>query len=185
MIIGICGKSGSGKSSLANLIKEKYPNTIHIDIDKIGHEAYLDKEIVREMVLTFGLDVITEQRIDRKKLAKLVFNNPENMQKLTDITWPYMKEQITKIIEDNPDKIIILDWLLLPKTNFFNMCNLKVLLDINREERLKRCLERDQITKEEFLMRDNSSITYNKENFDLVITTDKEIEKVFKLIKHP
>ena len=185
MKIGICGKSGSGKSSLAKLIMDKYPDTVHIDIDKIGHEAYLDHDVLKKMLLTFGVDVLTDSVIDRKKLGKLVFDNPENMQKLTNITWPYMKSRINEILSENQDKIIIFDWLLLPKTDFFNMCDVKILLDIPREERMKRCIERDHITEEEFLMRDSSSISYNKENFDVVINNnDFEMENIFKLIKH-
>ena len=36
MLIGICGKSGSGKSTISNTIKDYYDNVIIIDIDKIG-----------------------------------------------------------------------------------------------------------------------------------------------------
>ena len=38
MYIGICGLSGSGKSSLAKFLLEKHNNYLYIDIDKIGHE---------------------------------------------------------------------------------------------------------------------------------------------------
>ena len=93
MKIGICGKSGSGKSSLAKLIMDKYPDTVHIDIDKIGHEAYLDHDVLKKMLLTFGVDVLTDSVVDRKKLGKLVFDNPENMQKLTNITL-FLEEQL-------------------------------------------------------------------------------------------
>ena len=53
MIIGICGKSGSGKSTIAKQITEKYKNSVHLDIDKIAHKSHKDKEIKEQLINTF------------------------------------------------------------------------------------------------------------------------------------
>ena len=46
MIIGICGKSNYGKSTLANQIIELTNNkTIHLEIDKIGRSILLLWEV--------------------------------------------------------------------------------------------------------------------------------------------
>ena len=46
MIIGICGKSGSGKSTIAKQIISKYKTAVHLDIDKIAHKSHKDKEYI-------------------------------------------------------------------------------------------------------------------------------------------
>ena len=51
MLIGICGKSGSGKSTISNIIKDYFDNTVIIDIDKIGHESYNDDQVINNMIL--------------------------------------------------------------------------------------------------------------------------------------
>ena len=43
-IIGITGKSGSGKSFFASILSEKL-NCPYVDVDKIGHKATSDPEI--------------------------------------------------------------------------------------------------------------------------------------------
>ena len=48
MIICICGKSGSGKSTIAKKIQEERPNSIHIDIDKISHMSHNDKIVKKK-----------------------------------------------------------------------------------------------------------------------------------------
>ena len=120
MIIGICGKSGSGKSTLANeIIELTNNNAIHLDIDKIGHKVLLLPKIQEELINSFGKSIIKEKTIDRKKLGEIVFDSRKEMKKLSDITWKYMQIEIDKFININKDKIIILDWLLLPITKYF------------------------------------------------------------------
>ena len=114
MIIGICGKSGSGKSTLANQIVELTNNkSIHLDIDKVGHEVLLLPNVKEEIVSSFGPSIIQEGIVDRKNLGEMVFNSRHKMKKISDITWEYMQIEIDKFINYNSDKIIILDWLLL------------------------------------------------------------------------
>ena len=182
MIIGLCGKSASGKGTLARNIVEVKENAIHVDIDKIGHAALEIEEVMIEAVKAFGEKIIIDGKINRKVLAELVFNSRDEMEKLTNITWKHMVEMIDKIIEENKDKIIILDWLLLDKTKYFKRCDLTILINVPYEERLIRAIKRDGITEEDFLLRDSNSGTYDYEMFDYVLSDEEEIRKMVKII---
>lgn len=173
MLIGVCGKSASGKSTLARLLIEE-KDAIHIDIDKIGHDVVTIDDVKKELIKTFGEDVLINNEISRKKLGNIVFNSSQAMDKLTKITWQYMEREVDKLLLENKDKVIILDWLLLPKTKYFKICDKRILLDIPFEIRIKRALERDNITKEQFLLRDNAGINYNEKDFDHVIKNNEE-----------
>ena len=85
MIIGICGKSGSGKTTLANeIIKLTGNKAIHLDIDKVGHRSLLLPNVKEKLVNSFGNSILKKDMVDRKKLAKIVFNSKEAMDKLTE-----------------------------------------------------------------------------------------------------
>jgi len=164
------------------LINQYGSKIIHLDIDKIGHHVLTLPKVKEELVNTFGKYIITNNFIDRKKLGKIVFDSPKEMDKLTEITWKYMESEIDKIILKNPEKIIILDWILLPKTKYLNKCNLKILLDIPYEIRKARAIKRDNITNEAFELREKSSLTYNELDFDYIIK-DNNYENIKRLVK--
>lgn len=97
----------------------------HLDVDKVGHKVLLLSEVMKELINSFGESVVKENIVDRKKLGEIVFNSRNEMNKLSSITWIYMQIEIDNFLKENKDKIIILDWLLLPITKYFNMCDIK------------------------------------------------------------
>ena len=182
MIIGISGKSGCGKTTFAKrLISESKKDCVHLDIDKVGHTVLTIPEVQEELIHTFG-DVVEDGVVNRKKLGAIVFSSPDEMNKLTNITWKYMQIEIDEFIQNNEGKVIILDWLLLPITKYFEICNIKVLLDIPYEVRKKRAMKRDSITEEAFDLRDQASIDLNSGDFDIVVQKDEDFKRMVKLL---
>ena len=182
MIIGICGKSGSDKSTLARSIINQNQNAVHLDIDKVGHHVLTIKEVKDELIDSYGDTIIIDDLVDRKKLSNIVFNSRKEMKRLSDITWKYMQIEIDKFLEDNKDKIIILDWILLPLSKYYSLCNYKILLDIPYEIRKERVVKRDNISEEMFLQREKASIDYHYEDFDYIIK-DTNPETIKSLVK--
>lgn len=179
MIIGICGKSGSGKSTLASqIVNLTNKQIVHLEIDKIGHSILLIDEVRNELIKSFGESIIKNNKADRKKLGEIIFNSRIEMKTLSNITWKYMQIEIDKFLENNKDNIIILDWLLLPISKYFDMCDIKILLDIPYEVRKQRVIKRDNIPEKYFELREKSSIDFNENDFDYVLKeNDKEIVK--------
>ena len=175
MIIGICGKSGSGKGTVCAFFKGIGDNIIHVDIDKIGHKVNELEVVKQKLLMTFGPNVLKDGKIDRKYLGKRAFSSNKNMELLTDITWHYMEEQIDFIINENKEKVILLDWNLLPKTKYFEDADLRILVDSPLEERLKRTMKRDSITEKQFMLRESNAPNYEDLNFDIVINNKYKI----------
>ena len=180
-IIGVTGKSGSGKTTFASLLSKKL-NCKYVDIDKIGHESILQTDIAQMLCEKFGKEILNEQgKIERKQLGNIVFAQKQKMQELTDLTWGYMQKTIDKILSQ--EKTIILDWILLPNSKYWKMCNPKILVTAKEEVRKAKVIERDNISEEYFTKRDSASIDYSKFKFDYIIENDYKIQTINKMIE--
>lgn len=182
-IIGITGKSGSGKSTLTDLLsKEMQCNSVNID--KIGHKATSNQEIAKKLYAIFGNQILGEDgNIDRKKLGNIVFSSKEKMDILTDMTWDYMQVMMDDILEKETGDVIILEWALLPISKYWEECDIKILMQSNDDERKNKVMERDHISEEYFLKRDEGCIDYEPYNFDFIFENDYQLETMEKKVE--
>lgn len=171
MIIGITGKSGSGKSTYARQLAEENGFRV-IDIDKVAHgiislPAY--KAILMDM---FGNEVVKDGVVDRKYLGDLIFANRHLYKEMSDLIWKVMKNRINDILSKHEN--VILDWILLPHTHYWKMCDKKILMVADEEDRKSRVMARDNISAEYLNKRDSAGINYDDIEFDQIIYTTKE-----------
>lgn len=182
-IIGITGKSGSGKSILAQMLVEELQCEA-INIDKIGHKATSDKKISSKLCEVFGNEILGENnQIDRKKLGAIVFSDKEKMDVLTNITWGYMQEILDDILKKEPE-IIVLEWALLPiDSKYWGKCDIKVLMKAEDSIRKNKVMERDKISEEYFLKREANSLEYSKFEYDDIFENDYKLETIEEMVK--
>ncbi len=180
-LIGITGKTGSGKSTVALALAKKI-NGLYIDIDKIGHQATSDPIITKKLCAVFGNTLLNEHNyIDRKKLGNIVFSDTNKMQILTDVTWEYMEQELDKILLQK-QQYFIFDWALLPKVKYWDMCDIKILVTANDIIRKKRVLERDHISEEYLEKRESATLDYSKLTFDCSFDNDYTADSITSFI---
>ena len=153
MIIGLTGKSCSGKDYVAHLFGEEF---VVIDEDKLGHVA-LDNNR-EKLVAAFGDSIITDGRVDRKKLGPMVFSDKEKLEKLNSISHPWMVAETLSLCREaeRKGKIAVINAAILEKMGFVPYCNEVVLVSSPYSERLKRAVMRDKITPEAFEKREEN-----------------------------
>lgn len=176
MLIGVVGKSGSGKSFLARKLSEYIENSIWVDIDKIGHSSLTDVNIKEELINHFGISILDNGVINRKKLSNIVFSDKKELEFLNDLTEKYIINEIEKIITLNKDKIVILEWALLTETRFFELCDIKILVQASKNLRAERVIKRDNVDISKFEAREKASYSYDNLNFDFVLENNEQLD---------
>lgn len=169
MIIGISGKSGSGKSKIAeDLAKELGANVINFDrISHLAIQTDTFKELVKTKISTNVFD--NNGNIMRKKLGEVVFNDKEKLNLINTCSEKIMCEIIDKLIEENKLPYIILEYSLLHLMKYFNMCDFKILVTAKESIRCERVMNRDGISEEYFALREKNSPNYIPSLFNTVI----------------
>ena len=177
MLVAIAGKSGSGKTTVCNILKE-IDNSIYIlEVDKIGHKSHKDKDVKKRIIQYFSKKILDEnQDIDRKKLSDIVFKDNDKMKVLCGITKPYIEDEILKYVKDK--EIVIIDYALLTALNIFKQCDLKILVKSDFEKRKARVMIRDNISDKKYIQIDNNSMDFDEDMFDIVIQNTGNIEKL-------
>jgi dephospho-CoA kinase len=163
LTIGLTGGIGSGKSTVAAMLAEK--GAIIIIADYIGWELLLKSSpCYSELVEAFGGDILDGQgRIERKKLGKVVFNNPEKLDKLNSIVHPMLKKRLWARISDirsrRPDAVIIVDAALIIETGIAERFDGLVVVTAPLEVRIERLIRERNMPREEAINRIESQLS--------------------------
>jgi dephospho-CoA kinase len=154
MIIGLTGGIGSGKTTVANFFSAFKNVAIYI-ADVEAKNLMNSSEIIKEKLLQeFGGNSFVDQKLNRKFISKIVFNNSEKLAVLNAIVHPEVKKHFKSFMENNIDKTyIIYENAILFESKSNLVCDyiISVYADVNI--RIKRVTVRDTSTKEEVFNR--------------------------------
>lgn len=148
-VVGITGGVASGKTSVSRLMKEE--GAYVIDADQIAKELVQPHQPAwRDVIQIFGQEILREDgSIDRKKLARLVFSDPEQRKKLNGLLHPRVRKEIRCRLEaihrEDPDAIVIIDAALLVETGFYREMDQLVVVTSEEAQQIERLKERDDV----------------------------------------
>lgn len=179
-IVGLTGGIGSGKSTVADFFKELGVPVYIADSEARKIMDY--PEIIREVEAIFDENVIgTDHKLDRKKIASIVFNNPEKLKQLNAIIHPRVKKDFALWLDKHKNyKYIIKEVAIIFETNSEKDFDKIILVTAPEKERIKRVMKRDNISEKEVLerMKNQLSDTDKIAKSDFIINnTNKSFTK--------
>lgn len=139
--VGLTGGIGSGKSTFAALLAERGAQVI--DADQLGRDALRPGEPAWHSVVdNFGDEILSagSMEIDRKRLAEVVFNDPNKLAALNAITHPVIAAGIADAFErlSQTDAVVVLDAALLVELGLDTAMNLLIVVDADEDTRKRR-----------------------------------------------
>jgi len=189
-IVGITGGIGSGKTTITNFFSELGTPVYHADIQ--AKKIMDDPRIIQKIKTIFEENIINEnQKLDRKKIANIVFDNPEKLQQLNAIIHPIVQQDFEKWLNKYKDySYIIKEVAIIFEIHSECQYDKIILVTAPEDIRIKRVMERDKISEQEVLQRIKNQLTDSQkiaksdiviENINL-LETKKTIEKLHNLL---
>ncbi len=155
-IIGITGPTGAGKTTALRVVTDL--GGCIIDCDQVYHQLLEESAAMRnELTERFGRGILDEeQRLDRKKLGALVFQDSALLAGLNAITHRYVRRRVEELLraartEGRP--LAAVDAIALIESGLGGLCDAVVGILAPPEVRVRRIMARDGIPEEYAVMR--------------------------------
>jgi len=134
-----------------------------LDADKIAHQLLKPgRPCFCPVVNLLGDGILTRGRIDRAKVAKLVFEDARKLKALEKIIHPQvakeMRARVAAARKGKRKKAVVLDVPLLIEAGLDQMVDLIVVVSATRSTQVQRSVKRLRITRAEALRRMNAQM---------------------------
>ncbi|MGL4364517.1 MAG: dephospho-CoA kinase [Bacteroidales bacterium] len=151
--VGITGGIGSGKTFICKALQLLSIPIFFSDCETKA--MYNDTpDIQSALIAIFGKDIFNESnRLNRRKLAQLVFNTPSLLEQLNMIAHPAIAKRFLNWVNQQTAPYVVQEAALIFETN--SCCYLDKVIGVIAPERLRieRVIQRDHITEYEIKQR--------------------------------
>jgi dephospho-CoA kinase len=144
-IVGLTGGIGSGKSLVARFLREL--GALVLDADETAHQVLAEPDVLDTLKRWWGPSVVgPDGRVDRRRVAEIVFQDPDQRRRLEELTHPRIfsawAETLQRCRQDpTAARVLVIDAPLLFEVGLDETCDLIVFVDAPEEQRIQRVLE--------------------------------------------
>ncbi len=156
--IGITGGIGSGKSVVSEIF-HLYGVPLY-NADQEAKKLNDTSPFIRaQLTLQFGEDLYVGGRLDRKKLASIIFHDDQKLSIVNSIIHPQLALHFTEWCRKREHyPVVILDAALLIEAGFNQFVNEVIIVQAPKELRISRVMQRDGVSRSEVEARMNSQL---------------------------
>lgn len=182
-IIGLTGRSGSGKSTVCEAAKKR--NIPVMDCDRVYAEMTSHPSPFLDAICeTFGEGCVRDDALYRPVMREIVFGNEDARRKLNALTAHYMGEEIrlTAASLAGKSNLLLLDAPTLFDTGLDSLCDCTVCVIAPEQDCLARIMARDGISKQDARKRLNSQLpdAFFASHCDYVIRNDGDLPELLE-----
>jgi dephospho-CoA kinase len=157
MKLGVTGGIGSGKTSVCKVF-----SVLGIPVFFADPEANLvmnsDENIIRELNKLAGNDLYREGKLDRKKLAALIFKDQDLLKKVNSLVHPVVVDNFKRWTEVQETPYVIMEAAILFESGASELVDRIATVIAPVEERISRVTQRNTLSREQVIERINNQI---------------------------
>jgi dephospho-CoA kinase len=145
-VIGLTGNIATGKSVVRRMLE--HLGAYGIDADALGHRAIAQGAPgYKPIVNTFGSWILgSDGQIDRARLARVVFTDPEALQQLEAIVHPLVAHAVDLLVRRSRQEVIVIEAIKLIESGLLNQCDTLWVTHASPEVQLARLTQKRQMS---------------------------------------
>lgn len=173
--VGLTGGIGSGKSTAAQIFEVLGIPVYYADVaaKRLMDE---DKEVRSSVKKIFGEEAYKNESLDRKYISSIVFSDPAKLKLLNDIVHPATKKDGETWMKQQTTPYAIHEAALIFEANVADRLDHVIGVSSPEGLRIKRAMQRDNVTREEVLKRMNKQLDEETKmsKCDFILINDEE-----------
>jgi dephospho-CoA kinase len=190
MVIGLTGGTASGQTTVGKIMAEK--GAFVISADKLSKKIIDDDPDIRKKLITaFGNKILDDDgKLNRRKLGEIVFLDADALETLDSIVHPVLLNLLKLKIEQakKEHEIIVVDAALLVEAEILDWFDKIIVVYADVEKRLRRVIERDNLSRDIAMGRINSQIPlkekikfadYVIDNNHTIVRTIEQVDEIW------
>lgn len=172
--LGVTGGIGSGKTHVSSIISAMgYPV---FNADSVARRIVEeDSKIILCIKEVFGDDIYVNDLLNRRRVAELVFSNPNLLETLNSIVHPAVKEYFNNwVLKHQSRSLVVEEAAILFESGTYKNLDKIIVVTAPLELRINRVKERDGVSREAILNRINSQFSQEEliKRGDYIIEND-------------
>ncbi|MCR4737735.1 MAG: dephospho-CoA kinase [Bacteroidales bacterium] len=170
--IALTGGIGTGKTYLSKHFVQMGVPVFYADDE--AKKLYRDPVFVQQLRHLFGEEIFTDNQLDFKKMAALVFNHPDRLEQLNKLVHPAVMRMFGEWAEKQSSKAVIMESAIVFEGGLTSYFDKIIVADAPLELRIRRILVRNpELTRDEVLLRMSRQLPQDEKcrRADLVICT--------------
>jgi dephospho-CoA kinase len=187
--VGLTGGLASGKSFVGRALSDL--GCLLIQADVLGRQVLEQGgETYEAVVATFGNQILDpDSKINRRRLAKIVFSDPEQLAKLNALVHPRVKERerdlVAEFSHEHPDGIAVTEAAILVETGSYKEYDRLIVAVCRPEQQIERSMDRDGVSREEVLNRLSRQMPLEEKvkHADFIIDTSGSKENTLQQVR--
>ncbi len=176
-VIGLTGGIGSGKSTVANMLRDL--GCVVCDSDALGRAALNDPDIRSNLVNRWGPGILGDDgQIDRSAVGSIVFSDASERRHLESLSHPWIENKRRQQFEAAPADVpaFVIDAPLLLEAGLGKECDAVLFVDAPHAVRLERVQRNRGWDAAELARREQSQwpLDRKRESADYVVVNDTD-----------
>jgi|SRR5581483_4144098 len=150
--VGVTGGIGSGKSSVCKIFECLGVPVFRAD-DEGRRLLSEDADVQKKVVDLFGNSVLISGKLDRKKIASVVFNDEKKLVQLNSVIHPAVRNSFLNWLNGQSTNMIIEEAAILFESGAYKNMDTVIVVSAPEYVRIDRVMRRDNTTEQEVKLR--------------------------------